>query len=182
MRHCAILTLKSVKGKCLHFKLFITARISLWWYLCWILLCCIAIDGDPGDGDQRLLNRRGSEVLQAFDDGHPMPSPLSSVHQVCIFVHQVGICNTVFPLCASLQCHYIDLGQIKSYFHNLKVRSAVKSHNTFFVIYSCQGRWAGGAVYCIMAGWREYWQQTKHLSLQTNVGSQVTICCLPVNA
>ena len=24
---------------------------------------------------------------------------------------------------------------------NLKVRSAVKSHNTFFVIYSCQGRW-----------------------------------------
>ena len=65
---------------------------------------------------------------------------------------------------------------------NLKVRSAVKSHNTFFVIYSCQGRWAGGAVYCIMAGRREYWQQTKHLSLQTNVGSQVTICCLPVNA
>ena len=48
VRHCTILTLKSVKGKCLHFKWFITARISLWWYLCWILLCCIAIDGDPG--------------------------------------------------------------------------------------------------------------------------------------
>ena len=118
MRHCTILTLKSVKGKCLHFKLFTTARISLWWYLCWILLCCIAIDGD-----QRLLYRRGSEVLQAFDDGHPMPSPLSSVHQVCIFVHQVGICNTAFPLCASLQCqhyHYIDLGKIKSYLHQFK--------------------------------------------------------------